>query len=178
MDKSKKVLKKDDEDDEMTSYKRILFNLAFVLLGMLMIAMVFTAINYVIFVLGDDIKTLNYAYNIENHLNEINATMPFPDSGFDINRAEFDYYSDIREYYFTMDFKDFQEIVKLKYEYSDTYDCKYWTYMWTTYWKYNKDRYDWKIKYIDTDNHVLAMVYNSSSYCMLDQENVDCSTLI
>lgn len=156
-----------------------IFNISLAILGILIFLTFFGAMKFIIVIFGDSVSMYQHAQVIENKIHSEGIPVPFPDSLFESeNRAKgFRNTYDVRDYYFNLPFEEFQEIVKDKFVYSETYDCKYWTYMWTAYWKYNKDKYNWGMKYISTDNHLFAIVYNETSYCTLDQDVVICQTL-
>lgn len=156
----------------------LLFNLILMVLGIMLFVLFFSMTKYIIIIFGDSVNTYESIKNIQNNLNENNIPKPFPDSFIELKGDEFISTSEIRDHYFSKPFDEFVEIVKDKFVYSKIYDCKYWTYVWMTYFTYHKDEYNWKAEVIDTDNHMFMMVYNESGYCTLDQDQVNCEVLV
>lgn len=110
-------------------------------------------------------KILNVAM-VENYVNDNNLNLPFPESLQIQNNNEYTIKLMNKSIY------DFQiELIK-NYKYSKLYDCKYWTYVWANYWKFNKDEYDLNI--IRTKNHIFAVLSNEYIYCVADQTNLYC----
>lgn len=122
--------------------------------------------------LGQEVTDVNQAIALEHHVKSHNLSVPFPDT-FAPNQVS------LKQYYrktFSQDLSDFHETLSKAYRYENgTYDCKYWSYVWTLYHKENKDRYGWNIDYITTDNHVFVMTYNETGYCIMDQNRLDCT---
>lgn len=129
---------------------------------------VFFIIVSAIVILGDEFETISTFIIIENHLESKNVSLPFPN--FDTNHIM----NNEPEYYLGLPLGEFHEEVKKRFVYDENYDCKYWSYVWTLYWQENKDKYNWRLKTIDTDNHVFVMFYNETSYCTADQTNLNC----
>lgn len=123
-------------------------------------------------IMGQPIKNLNYGIILTNNIEEKNLTLPFPNiSSLDIQFKENGGKMTIFESHFHKDFFEFKEVLNKNYIYSDDYDCKYWAYVWTLYYKENRLRYNWKLDYIDTQNHVFVMVSNVSGYIILDGDD-------
>lgn len=123
--------------------------------------------------LGDSIETATQGAMIENYIQENNLILPIPSANenyeFMFNRDE------AYLKYFSKPLPEFHQFLSEHYIYDvNSYDCKYWSYVWTLYFQMNKDKHNWKFEYIDTENHIFAMVSNSSGYCLLDENNVNC----
>ena len=113
----------------------------------------------------DKIETLKNTVMIENYVKSNNLNMPLP-NWIHINGEE-----DIINL-FNLDLIDFHNQIKLNYVYSDAYDCKYWAYVWSNYYKFNQDKYN--LKLIATDTHIFTILYNDSMYCLADQDILNC----
>lgn len=70
-----------------------------------------------------------------------------------------------------------EEIIKPNFEYNQDYDCKYWVYVWSVWWDYTKNQHDMEFRTVALDNHIYAVVYDESEYCVLDQNSVECQEL-
>lgn len=126
----------------------------------------FVLLNYTIVLVGDEVKNVNYAVSLTKNVKVNNLTLPMPF----LLQDSLTFYDNN----FNKSLYDFQEVVSVYYVYNDLYDCKYWSYVWSLWFKKNKDKYDLNIKYIDTKNHIFVMIYNDSGYCTLDLQNVNC----
>ena len=139
----------------------------------------FALMKLTFFILGDHMKTMEYAYAIENDwIDEKNLTLPIPKDSLDtlfVNNGIIDKGEFVYQQYFYKDVQEYSHFIEDVFIYDvDSYDCKYWTYVHMLYWKANKDVYNWKFEVIDTDNHVFGMIYNDSGYITLDQNNINC----
>lgn len=155
----------------LTIKQSIIFGLLFGLVLCLPVFFFF-GLNMVIFEHGDKINNLNYGYMIEEHVKKNKLNMPFPNYiNLDGDLQTLNtMHQDFDAFYF--------DLVK-NYKYTvNEYDCKYWTYVWLNYYIYNKDRYNWEVKLINTNNHIYLMVYNDSQYCTLDQIDRNCINFI
>jgi len=103
---------------------------------------------------------------IEDYVKSNNLNMPFP-NWIHINDNE-----DINDL-FSLGLFEFHEQLELNYIYDrDSHDCKYWAYVWSNYYKFNKDEYS--LKLITTENHIFAILYNNNMYCIADQNILNC----
>jgi len=142
-------------------------NFKWYMLFMVVVGLFFILLNYTIVMIGDEIQNVNYAIGLGNHVkdNELNLPLPFMSD------------SSLNGYLktFNQDIHNFKDIIDNNYIYTlDKYDCKYWSYVWTLWFKNNKDKYNLNIKYITTSNHIFVMVYNDSGYCTLDLFEANC----
>lgn len=153
--------------------KRILILFA-IILSISIILTSFLGINYFIIKASDNIKVINYAYLLPKVLEVKNVSTPFPDSIGQIDLGLYYNQDEIRDYYFNLPIEEFYSILQKKYTYSKDYDCKYWSYVWSVYYVYNKDKYNWDLEYVDTNNHIFVMLYNESGYCIADLDRFDC----
>jgi hypothetical protein len=126
----------------------------------------FILLNFSIVMIGDEIKNVNYGFSLTSHVKSNNLSLPMP--FFAGDRLTF------YENNFNKSIYDFQEVVINHYIYNDKFDCKYWSYVWTLWFKENEDKYDLNLKYIDTKNHLFVMIYNDKGYCTLDLFNANC----
>ncbi len=134
----------------------------------------FASFVFLLFEVSDDLQNIGYGYVLENHIKKNNLSLPFPTSKYklgynELRNDELDY-----DEIFNKEIDEFKYTLFKHYEYvENTYDCKYWAYVWTLYWKYSlKDTM--KLKYVTTDNHIFVMVYNELGYCTLDSLEVNC----
>lgn len=126
---------------------------------------VICSLFYSSIIFGDSIKSTSYIYSTENNIKYNNLSLPFPNS-YNLKSLNVNYFDkSLQEFH--------QELIK-NYYYDENYDCNYWSFVWGLYWKQNKDKYNWSIKFIDTDNHVFVMVYNLTGYCIMDQVELIC----
>ncbi|MHA1381439.1 MAG: hypothetical protein ACTSRG_23980 [Candidatus Helarchaeota archaeon] len=128
-------------------------------------------INYFIFNYSTDINNINYAKMMKNNIDNKNLTLLFPNSG--------DLEDSLYKYKLTKDLLDlnlteFHNNVAFNYKYDSDYDCKYWSYVWLIYAYHNKERYDWDVQITEVRNHMFILVSNNESYCILDQNIVNC----
>ena len=143
---------------------------------MLVIMTMLLGINFIFVELGDSVQNINYGVAISNHVSKNNLTLPFPfkENAPVIARGVFDPYSTFYMDNFNKDVFEFHRVLENNYYYNNVYDCKYWAYVWTLYWKENREKYNWDIEYIDTENHVFVMVSNSTGYCVMDGKDLIC----
>ncbi len=140
--------------------------------GVISLVFLLGIFNMAFVMLGQEVSDINHAIAIQNHVKGHNLSLPFPDTVYANDLSLENYY----ERTFSQGISDFYDTLLKAYRYEDgTYDCKYWSYVWTLYHKENKDRYDWKIDYITTDNHIFVMVRNETGYCIMDQNRLDCT---
>lgn len=127
---------------------------------------------------GDEVETLSYGIGLQNYVNNNNLSLPIPqekkDNYFYLNnlnsKENFIYLNE-----FSKPLNEYISFIDENFMYDiESYDCKYWSFVHTLYWKLNKDKYDWKLQYLDTDNHIFVMLYNDSGYAILDQNNLEC----
>lgn len=146
--------------------------LFFLLLGYL--------INSFYFIAGTDIKNIQIGYMLENNIQSKSLELPVPFTltnnsfiTFD-NRANFQ--KNLYNYIFNNSLSDYYEILNNNYYYYDinNYDCKYWAYVNTLYYKMNYKKHNWSMDYITTDNHIFIIIYNNSGYCVLESNNYKC----
>lgn len=116
------------------------------------------------------IDTLTHTSGIENYVNDNNLNLPFP------NWAELPNNNKYITELMNKNITDFHNSIQLNYYYDSLYDCKYWSYVWSNWWKYHKDEYE--LKTIKTSNHIFIILSNDSSYCIADQNNLYCETLL
>lgn len=152
--------------------RKIMNRTILTLTGFVVTVLLLGILNMAFVELGQEVTDVNQALVLEGHIKSHNLSVPFPDT-FAPNQAS------LGQYYrktFSQDLSDFHETLSKAYRYENgTYDCKYWSYVWTLYHKENKDRYDWRLDYITTDNHVFVMTYNETGYCIMDQNRLDCT---
>ena len=137
--------------------------------------------NVFIVAVGDNIKAINYGYMMQSHVLNNELSFPFPNSQELIDSNIYlDRYAH-KEHLVNLPLNDFIEELRFvyqKYYEEDTYDCKYWAYVWTLYYQENKDRYGWTgIKYLDTPNHIVPVIYSENKYCLMDGDMVMCRSL-
>lgn len=138
-----------------------IFSVLIVLFGLLLVFMV-----------GENLKIVTYGSMLESHIVNNNLSLPFPK--YWLNDTNPLYYSEVNKI-FNQDLNTFHNTIKNNYYYEvNTYDCKYWSFVWLNYWKYNKDVYNWDVKFIETNNHIFLMVYNESGYCIMDGNELIC----
>lgn len=120
---------------------------------------------------SNDFNNVVYAYILEKHVRDNNLKLPFPD-------VDNNYYNrqKIIEL-FNKDINTFYNELQLNFKYErGTYDCKYWTYIWLNWWKYHSN--DYKVKIINTDNHIFLILYNDKEYIIIDQDIINKRVLI
>jgi len=159
--------------DKQKFKQRLIINLtviSIIVCLMLMLSMM----NYLFVNVSSEYKTMIYAKELTDNINSKNLTLPIPAADDYITvEGRFDKRTQIYIDNFDLPLRNFTYFIQQNYYYKEgTYDCKYWSYVWTLYWKQNKDKYDWKMKYIDTENHIFVMVYNSSGYVIMDGNDV------
>lgn len=145
------------------------------ILGTLMFILFILGINFLSIHVSDDVNNINYALMLQNHVGENNLSLPYPSFRQEFSGFDKRFIHKQRKQIMEKNISEFTKIVEKNYEYEKgTYDCKYWSFVWTNYWKFHKEEYNWDMKYITTDNHIFVMVYNSTSYCTFDENNVNC----
>jgi len=121
---------------------------------------------------SDEMQNIYYGNMVQSHTKSNNLTFPLPN---DESKILLKSNENLIHKYFSMDLYDFDLLLKSKYKYEDeTYDCKYWTYVWLSYTLYNSKKYGWSPKIISTDNHLFVMMYNDKGYCIADLDNLNC----
>lgn len=122
----------------------------------------------VTFKYNNELENIKNAYVIEDYVEDQNLRLPFP------NWVELGYNDNERiNNLMNLDIFEFHSKLVDNFIYSEIYDCKYWSYVWTNYWKYNKNEYNLKI--ISTNNHVFVILYNNNMYCIADQDILNCN---
>lgn len=119
---------------------------------------------------SEDITNLTLASGLNSHVKSNNLNLPFPNSIMEFNTKE------SLNQTFNKNIYDFHETLKQNYIYTKDYDCKYWSFVWLSYWEHNRDEWDFKI--IKTNNHIFVILYSDNKYCTADQNNLFCQTLI
>lgn len=115
---------------------------------------------------SDKINTIVNVGLIEKHVEDNNLNMPFP------NWIEYPGYEKQVNNLMNKNISEFHYELIDNYKYNEDYDCKYWTYVWTNYWKFHQDEYDLQV--IKTDKHIFAVLSNKDIYCIADQINLIC----
>lgn len=132
--------------------------------------------NYFILKTSDSIVTINYVYQQEHMIEKHNLSFPFPNNE-DIIKRNILVSNDeqLRQFLFNLPLQQFHQEVINNYHYEPFfYDCNYWAYLWSAYVLSSQDINNLQVKIIDTDNHVFAMAYNESGYCIMDGSNLEC----
>lgn len=77
---------------------------------------------------------------------------------------------------FNLTTPDFYDYVRNYYTYSDIYDCKYWAFIYASYFRMNGIKYE----YVITDAHVFVISKNhdNAEYCIHDGVYNDCYGVI
>ena len=127
--------------------------------------------------MSQDVEDVIMAVQLTEYIDEKDLMLPIPEfyyeKYFSINALN----SKGNEIYlneFSKPLDEYKTFIQNNFLYDiDSYDCKYWSYVHTLYWKMNKEKYNWKLDYITTDNHVFVMIYNESGYAILDQNNIN-----
>ncbi|MFW6173092.1 MAG: hypothetical protein ACOC5T_05050 [Elusimicrobiota bacterium] len=124
--------------------------------------------------IGTQIENINIGFAIESHIKQNNLSLPLPNV-FPVSSSNFDPATDFYLEHFNKPIDEFSKTLNEYYIYEkDTYDCKYWTYVWTLYWKANHQKYDWDLQYGMTKNHIFTIVSNETGYCVFDLNMTDC----
>lgn len=144
----------------------------------ILIITIFTFTYAYTILISKEVRDIAQIHAIENYVDEKNLSLPIPQlykdiyPKYNLGIESKDNYIYLNE--FSKDLPQYREFIKRNYMYDiDSYDCKYWSYVHSLYWKANHLKYDWKIDYITTDNHVFVMIYNESGYAILDQNNIN-----
>lgn len=131
-------------------------------------------LNLFIIKLGSPIKNVNVAIALQNHIDNNNLSLPMPN----VVVLEQSIVSPKTQFYldnFDKPLYEFYDVLREHYIYEkDSYNCKYWSYVWTLYYKMNYKKYNWNIEYLSTDNHVFVMFSNESGYCIADGDILEC----
>lgn len=106
---------------------------------------------------GQDIKDLNFIYYSENTYVQEDFKEFFPSHDLNMFNSKYD---------------NFLEYVNLIYEYNEVKDCKYWTYVYYSYFRINYPELEFD--FITTQNHVFGMLSNTNGYCIYDLNNQNC----
>lgn len=142
-------------------------------ISFLSIIVILLIVNYFIYFMGQPIKNINNVIGLSNNIEDKNLTLPLPF----LLSSNSPYMTD-NTYtyleYFNLNFEEFKQVLNANYIYNSDYDCKYWTYVWTLYWKETKDKTNWELDYITTQNHIFVIVSNESGYCVLDGNEQVC----
>ncbi|MFW6246890.1 MAG: hypothetical protein ACOC22_01800 [bacterium] len=79
---------------------------------------------------------------------------------------------------FSSDVETFTEYYTQNYIYEEnTYNCKYWAYVWTYYYYYNHDKFKAENithQLVVTENHVFVMFSSLEGYCFIDSGYITC----
>lgn len=126
-----------------------------------------------IIIIGDGVQTLVYGITLQHHVLGKNLSLPFPDS-YERNLYKTNYKDRDSDLIYSQSLEEFAYTVNDHYYYSDDYNCKYWSFVWTLYWQAHRSENNWELEYITANNHVFVMVYNESQYCTMDQTEVRC----
>lgn len=124
--------------------------------------------------LGDDVQTGIFLLSQVHNFKSNNLTYPQNyNNSLILNRIVT---KDDIDKLFNVSVQDYKLWLQQNYFYdkSQGYDCKYWTVIHFIYWSYHNDKYGWSIKTVKTDNHIFALMYNDTSYCIADGKNFDC----
>lgn len=118
---------------------------------------------------SSEMDTIKNAVIIEDYVNDNNLNTPFP-NWIHLNNDE----EKITEL-MSLSIFEFHHELNKNFVYNSYYDCKYWSYIWSNYWKFNKDEYD--LDLIDTEGHIFAILSNENIYCIADQDLLNCNVL-
>lgn len=158
----------------MKNKKLLIRNIIVILFVILLFITITISLNYILLVMGDDLQNLNFAVSIEQKIKKENLSLPMPNI-IDLSTTSNDYRQDFYDENFNKNLSEFYKVLQHHYIYDVSfYDCNYWSFVWSLYWKEKKDFYNWKIKYIYTDNHIFIMVFNESGYIIMDENNLLC----
>lgn len=118
-----------------------------------------------------EVSNIMYAKGLQDIIIEDkNLSLPFPNS-----RDNPSLNSNLTHVDYTLD--EMHAMIKQNYVYDkNSYDCKYWAYVWSIWWAENQYRHNFKIDYITTDNHVMVMFSNDSKICIANGQILDCYT--
>lgn len=149
--------------------------------GVIFLSLIIISIMLVLLILsiGKEVDTISKAYVLQDYVTDKNLSLPIPQEFKDdyivINQAYDTKENAIYLREFSKPIEEYKEFIQRNFMYDiNSYDCKYWSYVHTLYWKMNYEKYDWNIEYIDTKNHIFVMISNSSGYAILDQDNINC----
>lgn len=144
----------------------------------ILLVIVNTLIVLFVFVMGfsyfvsPHINTLVNGYYLEQNVKDKNLTLPFPNYNL-LEKGSF-YYAKNLNTIFSQNITEFHKNVQNNYVYNNKYDCKYWAYVWTLYWKNNLRAKDWNLKYMTTKNHIFVMFSKDKEYCVANMHRLDC----
>lgn len=122
-----------------------------------------------------DANDIFYGYMVQSHVETNNLTIPYKmDKETFPNRL----INQERKEAYDMPLDKFHQVIKNNYYYDENYDCKYYSYVWSSYILSNKDRYNMSIDFKKLgDNHLYVIAYNSTRYCSFDQTEMDCRNI-
>lgn len=119
---------------------------------------------FVVISTSDELNNIHFGGIAEEHVKKNKLVVPLPNSDQLVEYGAFESRRDHLDFLGSLSLEDFSNHVNQVYSSHyevNTYDCKYWAYVWTLYYQENKD--NWNIKYITTDNHILGIVILSLS---------------
>lgn len=120
-------------------------------------------------ILGEPVKQIEWGVMLSNHVYSQNLTLPVPNRNELLITDELDLYLRITD----MNIDEYHNFIKENYYYEDgTYDCKYWAYVWTIWFKGNSD--EWDIKYVTTHDHIFVLFHKKGEYCIADLNRLKC----
>lgn len=163
---------------ENSNLNKYINNIGFLFLFLIVTGSILIIINGFIIFMGSDIQDLNIAYSLEKNIKNNNLSLPLPNVDNYLYFGKFDKSSGLFMNEFNKPINEFIITLNNSYIYTlNEYDCKYWSYVWTLYWKQNYKKYNWDLKYITTTNHVFVMVSNETGYIIMDENTIDCRGL-
>ena len=128
----------------------------------------FFGMNYLLMELGDEVQNINYALNLQAHINDNKLNYPLHNVE-DLNMFGNVGLLNFDEYYFNRTINEFHELLNNNYYYEkNTYNDLYYAYIWSSYFAYNRDTLNLNFKYVKLDNKIIVIAYNETDYILAD----------
>jgi hypothetical protein len=155
----------------MKKFKLMIALVIGLILGYYLVISIFQGL----FILGKPINMLETGIMLQNYVSKNNLSLPFP-SSHDLEKSYLLTSQDIiNNNVVNKTPREFNQNIKKEYIYnSSSYNCKYWSYVWTLYYRFNHEKYNLHINYFTTNNHVFVILYNESMYCTADENLLNC----
>lgn len=149
-----------------TKYTAFSLSVVFMILSLILLS------QFILY-LGDSINTLSLGVMLRSNVIDNDLNLPYPT--FNLKLSGYDNIYDYIYDNFNTSITSYRSYIERNFIYeANMYDCKYWSYIHTIYYTVNREKHNYNMKYITTNNHIFVMIYNDSGYCMLEQDLITC----
>lgn len=124
------------------------------------------------------VETYLITQELENYVTENKLEIGFYGSPYNVSLLDEQTELIFFEKLFKSDWRTFSKYYTENYFYEkNSYDCKYWAFVWAYYYYKNYDSFEEKniqFQYVQTENHIFVLLSNLKGYCLIDSGAINC----